>query len=178
MKFWILPTQRVYFITQLFNCKTPVVWCAYGRSLGGYSAKWNASDGRTWWNWVFCSLVHTMSRVLCVCVCVCCWVKQSGFHFLTNSHSLNYYFISKSFFYFKGLLSVLYCIVCIEVCIIHNCILLTVGLRFNVNTLVRCRRIPRCDKAIIYSRMDEKRIQNVTWEPGSRRPLGRPRTEW
>jgi len=26
--------------------------------------------------------------------------------------------------------------------------------------------------------MDEKRIQNVTWEPGSRRPLGRPRTEW
>jgi len=55
---------------------------------------------------------------------------------------------------------------------------LTVGLRFNMNTLVRYRRIPRCDKAIIYSRMDEKLILNVTWEPGSRRPLERPRTEW
>lgn len=55
---------------------------------------------------------------------------------------------------------VLYCTVCIDVCIVHNCILLTVGLRFNMNTLVRYRRIPRCDKAILCSGMDEKRILN------------------
>lgn len=49
----------------------------------------------------FSAVWYTLCRECSVCVCVraCCWVKQSGCHFLTNSHSLNYYFRNKSFLF-------------------------------------------------------------------------------
>jgi hypothetical protein len=58
---------------------------------------------------------------MCVCVCVCVCVRarvplgQTKVVIILRIH----------LFYFKGMLLVLYCILCIEVCIVHNCILLT-----------------------------------------------------
>jgi hypothetical protein len=85
---------------------------------------------------VFCCFVHTVSRVqgVCACACVCVCVRVRALVILGSNKVV--FNLRVDLFYFKGMLLLLYCILCIEVCIVHNCISLTVGLRFNMNNLV------------------------------------------